>query len=383
MFFHRFLSAFAALLASAVLLAQTNMRPVKGFVQDEEGRVIKNVVIKAETGEEYSPNADGSFEIRVPFTCRSLTFSAKFYFESKMEVDGSYLLVRLKYDKAAEENARKEAEAKAKAEEEARAKAEKEAAKAAERAEKERLAAEEKARKEAEAKAKVEEEARARAEKERLDAADRARKEAEAAERAEAKAAAKAEHKAKEAALNQAYNERFSNKGIEHELSISYAYNLKQSSFVYKYSGIRNYGSLHPFEIDYTLNYKFARVISAGVGVGVLYNAKSVTIIGDEIEGYFAAADFKEKRLDIPVFATVKLHPFRTAVRPIVQLSGGYYLLSSCLMAEAALGAEYRLARKGSIGISGFAKLLPYPDSRFVGGYQYALSIGAKTAFSF
>ena len=44
MLFHRFLSAFAALLASAVLLAQTNMRPVKGFVQDEEGRVIKSVV---------------------------------------------------------------------------------------------------------------------------------------------------------------------------------------------------------------------------------------------------------------------------------------------------------------------------------------------------
>lgn len=341
MIIHKLLSAFATfLLASAVAFAQ---RPVKGIVQDENGQSIPNVVIKASTGEEFSPKTDGSFDIVVPYGCRLLTFSAPFYFEKTLEVDGSYLFVRLTHDRNAEEKARKEAEAKAKAEEEARA----------------------------------------RAEKERLDAAERARKEAEAAERAEAKAAAKAEHKAKEAALNQAYNERFSNKGIEHELSISYAYNLKQSSFVYKYSGIRNYGSLHPFEIDYTLNYKFGRVISAGVGVGVLYNAKSVTIIGDEIEGYFAAANFKEKRLDIPVFATVKLRPFRTAVRPVVQLSGGYYLLSSCLMAEAALGAEYRLARKGSIGISGFAKLLPYPESRFMGGYQYALSVGAKTAFSF
>lgn len=359
MIIHKLLSAFATfLLASAVAFAQ---RPVKGIVQDENGQSIPNVVIKASTGEEFSPKTDGSFDIVVPYGCRLLTFSAPFYFEKTLEVDGSYLLVRLTHDRNAEEKARKEAEAKAKAEADAKAKAEKE-----------RLAAEKKARKEAEAKAKAEEEARARAEKERLDV-----------ERAEAKAAAKAEHKAKEAALNQAYNERFSNKGIEHELSISYAYNLKQSSFVYKYSGIRNYGSLHPFEIDYSLNYKFGRVISAGVGVGVLYNAKSVTIIGDEIEGYFAAANFKEKRLDIPVFATVKLRPFRIAVRPVVQLSGGYYLLSSCLMAEVALGAEYRLARKGSIGISGFAKLLPYPESRFMGGYQYALSVGAKTAFSF
>ena len=73
MFIHRLFSAFAALLASAVLFAQTNTRPVKGFVQDEDGRILKNVVIKAETGEEFSPNTDGSFEILVPFTCRFLS----------------------------------------------------------------------------------------------------------------------------------------------------------------------------------------------------------------------------------------------------------------------------------------------------------------------
>lgn len=359
MIIHKFVSAFATfLLASAVVFAQ---RPVKGTVQDENGQSIPNVVIKASTGEEFSPKADGSFDIVVPYGCRLLTFSAPFYFEKTLEVDGSYLLVRLKHDRNAEEKVRKEAEAKAKAEAEAKAKAEKE-----------RLAT-----------AKAEEEARVRAEKERLAAEEKARKEAEAAAKAEAEAKARAAHKAKMAELNNAYNERFVNKGLEHELSISYAYHLNSSDFIYKYSGHRHYTTLHPFELDYTLNYKFGRLFSVGVGTGVLFNAKSVTIVGDEIEDSFAEAEFKEKRLDIPVFATAKFRPFRTTVRPVVQLSGGYYLLSSSIMAEAALGAEYRLAEKGTIGISGFAKLLPYPDSRFVGGYQFSISIGAKTTFCF
>ena len=316
MIIHKFVSAFATfLLASAVVFAQ---RPVKGTVQDENGQSIPNVVIKASTGEEFSPKADGSFDIVVPYGCRLLTFSAPFYFEKMLEVDGSYLLVRLKHDRNAEEKARKEAEAKAKAEADAKAKAEKE-----------RLAAEGRAMTET------------------------------------------------------AHNERFVNKDLEHELSISYAYHLNSSDFIYKYSGHRHYTTLHPFELDYTLNYKFGRMFSVGVGTGVLFNAKSVTIIGDEIEDSFAEAEFKEKRLDIPVFATVKFRPFRTTVRPVVQLSGGYYLLSSCIMAEAALGAEYRIAKKGTIGISGFAKLLPYPDSRYVGGYQFSVSVGAKTAFCF
>lgn len=375
MFIHRLFSAFAALLASAVLFAQTNTRPVKGFVQDEDGRILKNVVIKAETGEEFSPNTDGSFEILVPFTCRSLTFSALHYFESRQEVDGSYLLVRLKYDKNAEEKERKEAEAKAKAEEEARAKAEKdaakaekEAAKAAERAEKERLAAEEKARKDAETAAKEEEEAKARAEQ---------------AARAEALAKERAERNAQIAALDKAYNERFANKGFEHELSISYAYNLRTADFTYTYSGNRHYGTLHPFEVDYSLNYKFGRAFSMGVGAGVLYHAKSVTIIGDEIIGAFADADFQEKRLDIAVLANMKIRPLRTAVRPVLQLSGGYYFLTGSWMGEAAVGAEFRLARRGAIGLSALVKSLPYPDDRYWGGYFYALSIGAKTTFSF
>ena len=390
MFIHRLFSAFAALLASAVLFAQTNTRPVKGFVQDEDGRILKNVVIKAETGEEFSPNTDGSFEILVPFTCRSLTFSAPHYFESRQEVDGSYLLVRLKYDKNAEEKERKEAEAKAKAEEEARAKAEKdaakaqkEAAKAAERAEKERLAAEEKARKDAETAAKEEEEAKARAEQERLDAEKRAQMEAEEAARAEALAKERAERNAQIAALDKAYNERFANKGFEHELSISYAYNLRTADFTYTYSGNRHYGTLHPFEVDYSLNYKFGRAFSMGVGAGVLYHAKSVTIIGDEIIGGFAYSGFQEKRLDIAVLANMKIRPLRTAVRPVLQLSGGYYFLTGSWMGEAAVGAEFRLARRGAIGLSALVKSLPYPDDRYWGGYFYALSIGAKTTFSF
>lgn len=191
---------FSAALTSLLLFClsvfgQTNTRPVKGLVLDENGRLVSGVTIKTEQGETFIPNEDGSFDIRVHFHCRTLIFSAPSYSEVKMEVDGSYMYVRLKFDKAAKEKARKDAEAATKAEQAQKA-----------REEKERLAAEEKARKEAEAKAKADEKARRKAEKDahreaeaKAWAEEEAELERQAAEekaRKEAKAKAKAEMKA-------------------------------------------------------------------------------------------------------------------------------------------------------------------------------------------
>lgn len=302
------------------LPAQTNNRLVKGRVQNERGQVIESVQIKADTGEQFTPKEDGSFEIRVPFQCRKLTFSAPYHIETSMEVDGSYLFVKLKKDTAAEEKARKEAEAKAKAEEDARAKAEKD-----------RLADEEKVRKAAEAKANAEQQARK-----------------------------KEQQKKENLEKEKDYNSRFSNKGLEHTLSLSYAYSLSSTQLTYRYSGIRTYGPLHPVELDYTLSYKFNRLFSVGAGTGILYNLRSITILGDELVGESSA--LKERRLDIPVFLSLKLRPTRSAIRPYFEAQAGYYFLSSCYTAGGTIGAEFRLAKRGSMQCGAFFKLVPYPD---------------------
>lgn len=366
-----------------------SIRVVRGIISDTGGKPLNEVTIKAQTGEVFQLTDVGGFEIRVSSYCRSLTFSSPYYIDCQHEVDGSFLNIVMEYDNesrlkeekarqeaekerlTAEEKARKEAEAKVKAEEEKKAKAEKE-----------RLAAEEKARKEAEAKIKAEEEAKEKAKREaeakaKSEEAARIKAEKER-EVADAKAKAKAERQAKEAA----YDKLYANKGLAHSIRISYAYQIASCEACYLYSGYREYGALHPFSIDYTLSYKISRVFSVGVGVGVSYNAQSITILGDQ----FIYPDFKEHRLDIPFFAMVDMRPGRSRVRPSVALSVGYYPLSNVLLAEGMLGVEYRLGRRPSIEAGILCRTTPYPsfdNMNEPGSYKMAISPGLALRFNF
>ena len=283
-----------------------------------------------------------------------------------MEVDGSFLLVKLKYDKAAEEKVRKEEEARIKAVEEAKAKADKE-----------KLAAKEKIKKEAEAKAKAEEEAKAKAEKERKAAEEKAKKEEDNKRKAEEKAQAKEQRKKDNIVKEKEYNGRFKNKGFEHTISISYSYSFASCWFFYKYSGVRRYNALHPIELDYTLSYKFNRYFSIGAGAGIFYNLKSVSIAGDEMVEY--SSQFKEVRLDVPLLLSLKVRPFRSALRPYLEVSAGDYLLSSCLTIGGTIGAEYRFAQRGAIQLGIYGKYIPYPRTS---GYDSRPALGFTVGFS-
>ena len=201
------------LLSCLCLLAQTNTRVVRGLVQDEKGRALPNAVITTEQGEKFSPNTDGSFEIRVPFQCRSLTFSAQFYDEESMEVDGSFMYVRLEFDKGAAEKARKEAAATAKAEQKQKDKEEKERL-AAEK--KERLDAEKEAKKKAEAKTWDNVEAWFEGQQDRQDSIEAA-KEAKKKEDAEKRALRKAERAAEKKTLAKAWEEEEARLAAEQE----------------------------------------------------------------------------------------------------------------------------------------------------------------------
>ncbi|MBR6002462.1 MAG: hypothetical protein IK045_06330 [Bacteroidales bacterium] len=379
---------FLLLLLTTGVSAQ-NMRLVRGSIVDESGKPKSDVTIKDDSGGNYLPLEDGSFLLQVPIKCMNLIFKADKYSREIIPIDGSYMRVRMKKDPNIVNQERLEAEAKAQARrdsllamEQARKAAETQAKadeKADEKAriiaEQERLAAEERACKEAEAKARAEEEARVREEAKR--------------QAAEARAKKKAERQAKDAA----YNERFKNKGLEHTFSVSYASQFASCEIVYYNSGVRTYKSLHPVEFDYTLSYKVGRVFSVGVGAGVLFHVKSVNIINDGFSGNWEG--FKEKRVDLPLFATLKIRPFRSAVRPIIAASVGYYLLSGCPLGEGCLGLEIRFRRSAAIGISGFVKTLPYP-SDLGNGFNLAMqdlnakkeygavtSAGAKVEFSF
>ena len=363
----RFVLWMVSVLFGLSLSAQTRM--VRGLVTDESGSPMAGVKITAQTGEDFQSGNDGRFSVNVLFQCKSLNFSYPYYLNVSAEVDGSFLLIRMKYDKEAkarEEQAAQEAEEQARREVEeremARAKAVKDslavlekARLQAEREEKARLAAEEKARKEEEARLKAEAEAKAKVERDVQLAAERAEKQ-------RLTAAEAARHRAEIKALDETYDGNFRNKGIESTLSLSYSYPLSIGDLAYVISGYREYGTLHPIELDYTFSYKFNRIVSIGAGVGALYHLKSLEIINDQFLPLYG--DFKEKRLDIPVFANVKFRFLRASIRPFVSLQGGWYCLSSVWYADAGLGCEFRLGKSMAVSVQASCRTCPWPSFR-------------------
>ena len=162
------------------LLAQ-NTRSAQGIVFDNNGVPMAEAKLTAVGfNSSASTGADGTFNITVSPYAKFIEVSKEGYLSVQVEIDGSYLIVRLQVDK-------KYAENKAKAEEEARKAAEAEKARLAEEAEAARLAAEaaEKARLEAEERKRIEEERRIAAEKAAAEKAERDRLAAEAKAKAE------------------------------------------------------------------------------------------------------------------------------------------------------------------------------------------------------
>lgn len=194
---------------------------------------------------------------------------------------------------------------------------------------------------------------------------------------ADAKARTQAGRQEKEAA----YNEKYFNKGLAHSVRVSYAYQLAKCETAYTYSGWRSYGPLHPFSLDYTLSYKINRIFSVGIGAGILFDAKSITIVGDK----FICPNFKERRLDLPVFATAAAYFGRWKVRPTIALSAGYYTFSRVILAEGMLGMEFRLGRRPSVEVGALVKTSPYPSfdmEQKTGKYKMAISPGAALRFN-
>lgn len=158
----RFVFSVIGVLFTLCSVAQQNTRAVNGVVFDENDLPMAGVTIKAFGGSNsVATGEDGNFIIMVSPYSKKIVASHELYYESQAEIDGSYIIFRMKPNLEAKENKRK-AEEKARLEAE---KAEREAflakervriakAKAAQKAERERIDAEEKARLEAEKAAK-------------------------------------------------------------------------------------------------------------------------------------------------------------------------------------------------------------------------------------
>ena len=323
---------FCAILPLAAL-AQ-NGRFVNGVVFDENDSPMVGVKVVAKGGtEQFVTGPDGQFKMTVSAYTKYLEAYAEGYLMQSAEIDGSYIVFRMKIDKkyaerkAAEEKAAAEAAAaKAKAEEQARVEAEK-------KAEAERLAAQ----KAAEAKRIAEEKAAA----------------------AKARAEEKAKKIAQRKEIDKAYNAKYRNKGLVHSFELSYGYQLGSGDVVYKNLGYRAYGSFHPVEATYTIGYRFCNWVSVGVGAGVSYNLVNLCTYGDVFDPMYKGAD-KFTPINIPVFLNTKVYMSRGKCQPMLSVSGGVYAPNLEVLADVGVGCNLRLSKQGNMYFLASLRTTPY-----------------------
>ena len=358
----RYLILVLCAVLSHMAVAQSG-RFVNGVVFDENDSPIAGVKVVSKGGaEQVVTGPDGQFKMTVSAYAKYLEAYAEGYLTQSAEIDGSYIVFRMKIDKkyaerkAAEEKAAAEAAvAKAKAKEQARKyaeqKAEAERIAAKKKAEAERLAAQ----KAEEAKRIAEERAAAAKAKAEEQARIEAAKKAEAKRLAEQKAAAakaKAEEKAKRIAqrneVDKAYNAKYRNKGLVHSFELSYGYQVGKENVIYKNLGFREYGSFHPIEATYTIGYRFCNWVSAGVGAGVSYNLVNLCTYGDVFDPMYKGAD-KFTPINIPIFLNTKFYLSRGKYQPMLSVSGGVYAPNLELLADFGVGCNLRLSKRGKM----------------------------------
>lgn len=340
--------------------AAQNLRTVRGLVRGEDKQPLAGVRLVPADGSEggFSSN-DGTFEIRIGYDVASLTAVGEDLISVTMPIDGSYLIFNMKTDiqriQAREDSIKTERLAQERAEQ-AREKAVRDSLHSIE-LEKQAVLAELKRQQLAREKAirdSIRSEEHARQAK--LDQEKRQEKQRIAEERRQAR--------------NKAYAERFGagDKGFGHDISISYTQSIGQNErVIYKHSGMREYANLIPISLTYTFSYKVHRTFSAGVGLGVLYNVQSITIAGDEFASRYGG--FSEKQLSVPVFADLKFRPFKSAVRPVFEVKGGWYFMSNVWLVNASLGVEYRFSPTASVNLSVGFRDYPWPTFRFEDGF--------------
>ena len=331
------------LLLALPMLSYSQSRTVKGYVLDANRQPLPNAVLVPMGSKEYYnvESRDGSFSILVSYSFTKLVASCEGYSPMVKEIDGSYMVFILrKY--TAEEIAKREA------------------------AEKDRQEAEARAMKEAEEKAE-----------------EIARLEAERQARAEKLANIRAEIAKVRKAKEDKYNQSFKNRGLEHSVDLSYSYQMNTNCRIpYRYSGYRDYNALHPFGLNYTLYYRWNRLFAPGVGAGVLFNARSISIRNDSFVYPFDS--FKEKRLDVPVFAALKITPLRSKFRPLLNADVGYFIMTKHITWDVDLGGEFRFTKNAAIHFCIGVRKTPYPifDLNYYNEYNYYYEYGYKEVIS-
>lgn len=352
----RYLLLVLCIMTTVSAVAQ-NTRVIKGRVFDSDGQGIAGAVLRPIGSDtECIATGDGSFSMSVSTYSKELQASASGYFPQKMEIDGSYMIFRLKTDRKATQRKEAERAERIKAENEAKEKAAQIKAEA-EREERQKAEAQAKARAEAQAKAKAQ--------------AEKARAEQLAKEKAMAKAEEKARLAQQKKARSTEYDSNFRNKGLVHSLELSYGFQTGKSARVlYRYAGYMDYGNLNPISAEYLIGYRFNNFLSLNLGIGFRHyctdlhdspmNVGDYDDLGGQPDVLLHADGLYS--FDIPIRLNVKSYLTRGRVQPMVSASAGVHLPTGKFLYDAGVGCNFRIGRRAGIYIIAQVYSTPWPE---------------------
>lgn len=328
----------AVLSMFCVVASAQSSRVVQGRVVDEKGTPIAGATITASGfSTTFTSDGKGNFRAEIPSSVNRLTAVAPQYDSSTETIEGLFVLIRLKYDPNAE---KRRAEV---------------AAKAVESARRDSLLARQKAYADSVA-----------ATQSVLAAQQKARK--------------KEAYRRKIAA----YDEKYRNHGLVHEVSLAYGYQVDKGKVIYKTLGTIPYGDQIPLTLTYTIGWRFNYLVSLGLGVGVLYDVRCMDAKGDSYASMYE--DFKSHQIDVPVFLNAKLYFIPAEVQPFVSVSGGLYALTLNGYIDGGLGVNIRMKKSFAMNISANLSTTPWPyfsDSDSKCGYRMSLTPGVKVGVNF
>lgn len=163
--------------------------------------------------------------------------------------------------------------------------------------------------------------------------------------------------------IDSLYNQKFRNIGLVHSIELFYGYQLGHGDVVYKNLGYRDYGNLHPVEVNYTLGYRFNNFCSFGVGTGLQYQLVNLCDYPDVFDPSYSGKE-SYTALNIPIFLNSKIYMSRGRFQPLFSLSGGVYAPSLKGLLDVGLGLNIRMNRTANFYFIFSCRTTPYADFR-------------------
>ena len=143
--------------------------------------------------------------------------------------------------------------------------------------------------------------------------------------------------------------------GFLQTFELSCSHHTGHNSIVYENVGVREYRTLYPMELTYTIGYRGFYGAFWGIGSGVTWDLVDLRNYGDYLDPYYTQEDksaiLNYSNVSIPIFLNFKQYFTESVFQPMVSVSMGMYVslpkeARNMFLWDLGFGCNYRIDRK-------------------------------------